>query len=198
MRGWERLRGCKGPVLVIANHTTRSDVAFIAAALPWRLRHRHAVAMGAERLQAMRAAPRELSMWRRVLLRVQYWLMTAFFHVFPLPRASGFRESFAYAGELVDRGWSVVVFPEGEYTKDGSIQPFEAGIGILANQLRLPVVPIRIEGLFDLKQKRQRYARPGFVRVTVGQPVQFPSGTEPEKIARSLREVVSTLSQSPR
>ena len=198
IRGRERLRGCKGPVLVIANHTTRSDVAFIAAALPWRLRHRHAVAMGAERLQAMRVPPRELSMWRRVLLRVQYWLMTAFFHVFPLPRASGFRESFAYAGELVDRGWSVVVFPEGEYTKDGSIQPFEAGIGILANQLRLPVVPIRIEGLFDLKQKRQRYARPGFVRVTVGQPVQFPSGTEPEKIARSLREVVSTLSQSPR
>ncbi len=198
IRGRERLRGFNGPALVIANHTTRSDVAFVAAALPWRLRHRHAVAMGAERLQAMRTAPREFSLWRRALLRLQYWLMTAFFHVFPLPRASGFRESFAYAGELVDRGWSVVVFPEGEYTKDGSIQPFEAGIGILTKQLGLPVVPIRLEGLFALKQKRQRYARPGFVRVTVGPPVQLAPGTEPEEIARSLREVVATLSQSPR
>jgi len=193
MRGRERLRGLHGPALVIANHTTRSDVAFIAVALPLRLRHRHAVAMEAERLGAMRVPPREFSLGRRVLLRVQYWLMTAFFHVFPLPRASGFRESFAYAGELVDRGWSVVVFPEGEYTRDGSIQPFEAGIGILANQLRVPIVPMRIEGLFELKQKRQRYARPGLVRVTVGQPVHFPSGTEPAETALSLHNLVLQL-----
>jgi len=192
-RGRERLRGLRGPALVIANHTTRSDVAFIAVALPMRLRHRHAVAMEAERLEAMRVPPREFSIGKRVLLRAQYWLMTAFFHVFPLPRTSGFRESFAYAGELVDRGWSVVVFPEGEYTKDGSIQPFEAGIGILANQLLVPIVPMRIEGLFELKQKRQRYARPGFVRVTVGKPVEIATRTEPGHIAQELREMVAAL-----
>ena len=193
MRRRGRLNRVRGPVLVVANHTTRSDVAFIAAALPPRIRHRLAVAMEAERLHAMRYPPRRLPVTTRVLLRAQYWLITALFHVFPLPRQSGFRESFAYAGELVDLGYSVVVFPEGEYTKDGSIQPFQTGIGILANQLGIPTVPIRIEGLFELKQKRQRYARPGFVRVTVGKPVQFSPGTDPAEIASSLRDTVLSL-----
>lgn len=190
-RGW--LTRARGPVLVIANHTTRSDVAFIAAALPPRLRHRLAFAMEAERLHPMRYPPRDLPAVTRLLLRLQYWGITAFFHVFPLPRQSGFRESFAYAGELVDRGYSVVVFPEGEYTIDGSIQPFQAGIGILANKLGIPIVPIRIEGLFELKQKRQRYARPGFVRVTVGKPVQFPPGTDPAQIAHKIEMQVKSL-----
>ena len=50
-------------------------------------------------------------------------------NLFPLPREAGFRESFAFAGESVDRGYSILVFPEGRHTTDGKIGPFRAGVG---------------------------------------------------------------------
>jgi len=47
---------------------------------------------------------------KRWLQRMNYFLVVALFNVFPLPRTSGFRESFRFAGELADRGFSVLVF----------------------------------------------------------------------------------------
>ena len=61
-----------------------------------------------------------------------YGVTAGGFNAFPLPKQSGFRRSFDYAGEAMDRGYSVMVFPEGARTKDGEIQPFQSGIGLLA------------------------------------------------------------------
>jgi long-chain acyl-CoA synthetase len=139
--GRENLRGVKGPVLVIANHVIYLDVGFVLAALPVRLRHRLAVAMGGERLAEMRRPPSEMSFPRRWLQRMNYFLVVSLFNVFPLPKKSGFRESFRFAGDLADRGWSILVFPEGDLTPDGKLQPFRAGIGLLASNLKIPVLP---------------------------------------------------------
>ena len=141
--GRENLRGVKGPVLVISNHVIYLDVGFVLAALPVRLRHRLAVAMGGERLAEMRRPPREWFFLRRWLQRMNYFLVVSLFNVFPLPKKSGFRESFRFAGDLADRGWNILVFPEGDLTPDGKLQPFRAGIGLLASNLKLPVVPMR-------------------------------------------------------
>src|SRR4029077_461380 len=108
--GRDKLDGIRGPVLVIANHETYLDPAFVLAALPRRLRRRLAVAMEGERLRAMRHPPPEMGFPARVLERVRYVLAVALFNVFPLPQKAGFRTSFTFAGELVDRGWSVLVF----------------------------------------------------------------------------------------
>ena len=193
VRGRENLRGVRGPVLVVANHTTRSDIGFILAALPPRLRHRLAVAMGAERLQSMRRPPPEWGFFPRCLHRINYALMVVLFNVFPLPQQSGFRESFQFAGELVDRGYSVLVFPEGELTRDGTIGAFRAGIGLLANKLNIPAVPMRIEGLFEVKQSGKRYARPGRIRVTIGAPLQFAPDADSASIAQELERRVKEL-----
>jgi long-chain acyl-CoA synthetase len=193
IRGRERLCGVRGPVLVIVNHTLYLDPAFVLAALPLCLRHRLAIAMGAERLRRMRHPPREWNLFRRCLYQVNYALVVAVFNVFPLPQQSGFRESFQFAGELVDRGYSVLVFPEGELTPDGEIKDFRAGIGLLANNLNLSIVPLRIEGLYLLKQLQKRNARFGDVRVTIGEPVRFAPGTDAEQIARELETRVRAL-----
>jgi len=73
-----------------------------------------------------------------------------------LAEQAGFRESFAYAGESVDRGYSILVFPEGHHTSDGKIRPFRAGAGMLANNLAVPVVPLRISGLFRVEAGREK------------------------------------------
>ncbi len=134
VRGRENLRGVNGPVLVVANHVTYVDPAYILAALPARLRLCLAVAMEGEVLETMRKPPAGAGTFSNLLLRLQYVLIVGLFNVFPLPRRSGFRKSFAFAGELVDRGWSVLVFPEGVRTNTGKMAPFRAGIGLLATR----------------------------------------------------------------
>lgn len=193
VKGRENLRGVKGPALVIANHVTEIDAGFVLAALPFRLRHWLAVAMVGERLRTMRYPPGERPLLGRVLDRIGYALVVALFNVFPLPKESGFRESFQFAGESADRGFSVLVFPEGQLTRDGRVGAFRAGVGVLANKLSIPIVPMRIDGLFELRQAGKRMARPGAIRVTVGAPVRFEPGTEPEQIAKQLEEKVKAL-----
>ena len=203
--GRGNLRGVKGPVLVISNHVIYLDVGFVLAALPLRLRHRLAVAMGGERLAEMRrpplavnvhGEPREWSFLRRWLHRMNYFLVVTLFNVFPLPKRSGFRESFRFAGDLADRGWSVLVFPEGEMTPDGKLQPFRAGIGLLAKNLKLPVIPVRIDGAYEIREARSHFNRPGRIRVHIGKPVEFPEGSDPQQIARDLEQRVAALGTS--
>lgn len=193
IRGRENLRGLKGPLLVVANHTAVVDVGFVLAALPARFRHRLAVSAQAEQLEALRRPPPERAFLGGCLDRLGYWLAVALFNVFPLPRQSGFRESFLFAGESVDRGYSVLVFPEGEFTPDGRLMPFRAGIGLLANNLNVPVLLVRLEGVFELKQAGRWWAPPGAVRVSLGAPVRFSPETDPAAIARELEARVGAL-----
>jgi long-chain acyl-CoA synthetase len=195
VRGRENLRAEAGPVLVVANHVTYIDPGFILAALPARLRRRLAVAMGGERLEALRNPTPGIGFFRGLLGRVQYFLVIALFHVFPLPMYGGFRKSFAFTGELVDRGWSVLIFPEGELTPDGAIAPFRAGIGLLATRLGIPVVPVRLEGLYDLRVGNKHFTSPGHIRVTIGAPIKFRETDAPEEIARELERHVKLLGE---
>jgi len=103
------------------------------------------------------------------------------------------KQIVAQGQEKLAQGFWVLVFPEGEYTPDGRVMPFRTGIGLLALNLNLPVVPLRIEGLFELKQARKKVARPGTVKVTLGAPVRFPPDTDPAAIARVLEERVRAL-----
>jgi long-chain acyl-CoA synthetase len=183
----------RGPFLVVPNHQAYLDVGYVLAALPVRFRHCLAVAMGGERLKAMRNTPRDRSFLVRWGNRVRYFLVVSLFNVFPLPKYSGFRESFRFAGESVDRGYSILVFPEGDVTPDGTIQPFRAGIGLLAKHLGIPLLPMRIEGLYELRMKRQRFARPGRVRVIIGEPVLFSPHADPERVAQDIQKIVQSL-----
>ena len=199
IRGRENLRGVRGPVLVISNHVTYVDVGCVLAALPPKFRHRLATAMEAERLWGMRH-PSGMSWFMRMVNRIDYFLVIALFNVFPLPKMSGFRQSFAFAGELADKGWNVLVFPEGERTKNGAMQPFRTGIGLLATNLRLPVVPVRIDGLWELAQARLanpwlrlKRVQKGSVKVTIGKPVKFEADVSAEEIARELEKNVAKL-----
>jgi long-chain acyl-CoA synthetase len=191
--GRANLRGMRGPVLVISNHVTSIDIGFILAALPARFRHRLAVATGGERLAAMQQPPADLGFLRRCLDRVNYALALALFNAFPLPKQSGFRESFAFAGESMDQGFSVLVFPEGQCTEDGKLLSFRAGIGLLANNLKVPIVPVRIDGLFELKRAGKKIARPGQIKVTIGAPIEFPAAADPQQIAKVLEARVAAL-----
>ena len=191
--GRENLRGVRGPLLVISNHIGDIDVGFIQTALPACVRHKLATATGGEALEALRSPAPDRAWVARVYDRLKWTLGVALLNLFPLPRQSGFRKSFAYAGEAVDRGYSVLVFPEGKHTTDGKLQSFRAGVGLLASNLRLPILPLRIDGLFEIKQSGKKFAPPGKITVRIGKPLQFAAGTDPEEIAQALHRAVAEL-----
>jgi long-chain acyl-CoA synthetase len=194
--GEEELRELRGPILVVSNHVTRrDDSGLIMFALPTRYRHMLATAVGGETLQTMRHPPREWFFGKRWAYQVGYWLMTALFTTFPLPQNSGFRQSFRFAGAAIDRGYSVLVFPEGHGndTETGEMDKFQSGIGLLAENLNVPIVPMRIDGVWKMRREGRRIARRGEIVIRIGSSVKFPPGTSPEEIAGRLREIIAAL-----
>jgi long-chain acyl-CoA synthetase len=193
VEGRQNLREVRGPVLVVCNHIGDVDPGFVLTALPARLRHKLAIATGGEALEILRTPPATRGFLLKAYDRLKWTLGVSLLNLFPLPREAGFRESFAYAGESVDRGYSLLVFPEGRHTTDGKMLPFRTGIGLLANNLQIPVVPMRIDGLFEVKQAGKKFARPGQVKAKIGALVQFDRESDAEWVARELQRKVENL-----
>ncbi len=149
--------------------------------------------MSGEMLRAMRYPPKQWFFLRRWWEQLNYALITAFFDVFSLPQRARYRERFDYAAECVKRGYTIVIFPEGKRTETGEIGEFRSGVGRLATSLGLPILPIRIDGLFALKQQKRHFAKPGTVQVRIGEPVSFESNTDPREIAASMHQIVTSL-----
>jgi long-chain acyl-CoA synthetase len=191
--GRENLRGVRGPVLIVCNHIDDVDVGYVLTALPARFRHKLAAAAGGEAMERLRTPPPGRGIVGRALDRLSWTLGAALLNIFPLPRQAGFRRSFAYAGECIDRGYNVLIFPEGHHTIDGKLLPFQSGVGILVNNLRIPVVPMRIAGLFQIKAAGRKFAWPGEVRISIGKPITFEHIEDPAEIAQRLKKIVEEL-----
>ena len=112
-----------------------------------------------------------------------------------MPKQSGFRRAFAYAGECVDAGESVLVFPEGMRAPRGQMHmsEFRAGTGLLAKELNIPVVPVKLNGLYELKRRKQYFAPPGMVSVIFGEPIKFDLHIDPASIAEDLQRRIDAL-----
>ena len=197
IRGRENLRDTSGPVLVVANHVAFFDPAYILEGLPARFRRRLAVAMDGELLESMRTPLPGTGFFAGIIGRITYFLVVSVYNVFPLPRRAGFRKSFAFAGDLIDRGWNVLVFPEGERARTTKMNPFRAGIGLLATRLGVPVVPMRFDGVAEAREAGKHIVRPGAIKVWIGAPVRFNEGQPAEEIARDLERRVLDLGSDP-
>jgi long-chain acyl-CoA synthetase len=196
IRGRENLSNLKGPALIVANHTTRrADIGLILYALPARFRHHLATAMGGETLRTFRHPPLDWFFAKRWLWKLNYFLVVSLFNVFPLPQLSGFRESFRFAGESADRGYSLLVFPEGIINDRDTpaMISFQPGIGLLAQNLNIPVVPMRLDGVWQMKQERRRLAHGSELTVHIGAPISFPPYTPAAEIASRLESLVKSL-----
>ena len=193
MRGQHNLQNLSTPLVFICNHITMVDHALVWQALPGKIRRRLAIAMDGELLRQWRHPPRGVKLFTRLLQLSEYFLVVLFFNVFSMPQKSGFRRSFAVAGELMDRGYSILIFPEGERTKHGGMNPFRLGTGLLISQLNTSVVPIRIDGLWELRQANRHLAKPGEVLVTIGKETRYPRESTAEAIAEDLEKQVQAL-----
>jgi long-chain acyl-CoA synthetase len=180
----------KTPVLIVANHVTSYDPAFVLHALPACMRDRVAIGMAAEMLLDFRCGRNQGNWFLDLVAPGAYLLITALYNVFPLPQFTAFRRSFQHAGEAMDRGYNVLVFPEGRRSDDGTPQPFKTGAGLLWKELGCPALPVRLEGLGELKARGGRWFRTGTTRVHVGQIIPAQREKSPEELTAVLRDGV--------
>jgi long-chain acyl-CoA synthetase len=186
------------PLLIVANHVTTFDVPLILYALRHlrgRVRGRVAVAMAAGMLLDWRKGRNQGNAFFNFVAPFQYWLVTALFNVFPLPRTGNFRSSFAHAGRAMDRGYHVLVFPEGERTPDGKMHAFLGGSGLLWKELRAEALPVYLGGVGELKVNRSNWFRSGKIWVRAGKAMEPPETGDPAEMTKRLEEAVRGLGE---
>ena len=192
VEGREHLAAIRSPVIFASNHQSHMDTPVILSALPPRLRYRLATAMAKEFFKA-HFFPDEYGRKAWLTNSLNYYLAALFFNAFPLPqREAGARQTLRYIGEVLESGFSVLIFPEGRRTDTGAIDRFRPGIGMIAARLGVPVVPVRIEGLDRVLHHTWRMARPGPVRAAFGAPMRLV-GDDYEAMAKQGEEAVRTL-----
>ena len=190
--GLDRLAKIPDPVVYAANHQSHMDAPVILAAMPSIRRNRVAIA-AAKEFFAAHFHPDGHTTGKRVATTVLYYLSSLVFNVFPLPqRESGAREAIRYVGDLLGEGTSVLIFPEGRRTETGEIDSFQPGIGMIASRLRVPIVPVRIEGVDRILHQKWRMARPGRARVSFGEPLWL-EGDDYKALARKVEKSVKYL-----
>lgn len=186
VRGTENLNNLEGPVFFVANHLSYLDHPAINYALPRKLRYRTATAAWEEFFFG------EYHGIDRILRRLSYEYGTVLFNLFPLPQTQGFSGSLRYMGRLADGGLNILIFPEGGHSRDGKMQPFQLGLGIMVNEIGIPVVPIKISGTDQVLPHDAKFPKRGRVTVTFGEPLRFQN-EEPAEIVESVRQAVDRL-----
>jgi long-chain acyl-CoA synthetase len=171
--GLQHVRGLEGPVVFASNHQSHLDVPVILAALPGRVRARVAPAMLKEFFTA-HFHPDGHTWRQRLTSSLNYYLACFYFNGFPIPqREAGTRHTLRYMGDLLNGGWSILIFPEGVRAQTGDIKSFRGGVGMIASRLGVPVVPVRLDGVDRLLHPNWIMVRPGRVRVAFGAPLHL-------------------------
>lgn len=177
--GLENLQTLRGPVIFAANHLSVADNPAVLLALPWRWR-----------LRVATAASREVMHGRG---RIQSFIAALISNGFLFSQTGTIRSSLDYCAKLTAAGWSLLFFPEGIRSDDGSLGPFRPGVGLLATGLGIPVVPVHLKGTDSVVAKGGSLPRRGNIEVRFGPPVQFGQDTDYHAAAQAIREAVAAL-----
>lgn len=177
VRGLERLEPGKTYVFV-SNHQSIYDIPVIFWWIPFQLRIIAKESLG------------RFPMLGPHLKRTGHMLVDR-----RRPDKSGI---FGWANALTSKGLSLIVFPEGTRSADGRVGAFKGGSFYLAMQAGLPIVPLSIVGSRHVMRKGQLTTRPGFVTLTVHEPIATEANPEPptgevRALAARVRAVVRPL-----
>lgn len=165
----------RGPAIIASNHGSNLDPCLVGIAFPGEIRW---------------MAKAEL--WKVPLLG---WLITKL-GAFPVKRGEADRDAIRRARELLREGWIVGMFPEGTRQRGGGLGEPQPGVGMLAMEPGVPVIPVRIRG----SERIIRHGLPRLPRVsvTIGRPVDLEiegmsRGRAHREASRRIMEAIAAL-----
>ena len=180
VKGIEHLRGVRGPVVFAANHHLHNDNALIICAIPLRWRWKLSVAAAADDIFGQ---------------RVRGFIAAFMGNAFPMAREGAVRRSLDLLGARLDRGFNVLIYPEGKLTVDGPLQEFKSGTGLVAIHGAIPVIPMRLKvhrhSRIDIDTPGTELR--GDVEVVFGPPLSFPIDADPTRATDEIRAAVEAL-----
>ncbi len=108
---------------------------------------------------------------------------------------SKIKETYTKAREILKEGISLVVFPEGSRSFTGHMGTFKRGAFMLADEIRLPVVPLTINGSFDILPRTKKWPCWHPMSLTIHAPI-YPEGNGPEQIKQTMEKSYETIMNS--
>ena len=165
---WRVPGGC----IVVANHSSHADTAVLLAALP---------------ASAQPVFGAAADYWFDVPVR--RFVATSLIGVLPVRRSgdSGYADLLAAVRPALRAGRTVVIYPEGTRSTDGTIAEFRSGAVRLARECGVPLVPVAVMGTADVLPKGGRFS-PAPMQVRIGEPIDANDASAPQ-----LREQVMAL-----
>ena len=177
-RGLDRLDDLDGPVVFVANHHSHADTPLLLTSIPEPWRHRVVVGAAADYFFGNRLSGAVSALAIGAV---------------PIERTRVGRRSADMARDLIDDGWSVLLYPEGGRSPDGWGQEFRGGAAFLAIRCKVPVVPIHLQGTGRILRKGRTLPRPSRTTVTFGDPVRANDKENARAFAVRLQAAVAAL-----
>jgi len=104
-------------------------------------------------------------------------------------------KSFDLAVERIRKGNTVVVFPEEGRSRERTMRPFQRGGFLLALRSELPILPLAIDGTYDVHRAGAKWITPGPVTIRVGTPIPTAGLTvrDKDRLLEESREQILRL-----
>ena len=178
--GLERIRAEDGPYLFTPNHCLHLDNGIILTRLPFGVRWKLSVAAAADTIYAN---------------PLQGVLASVLANAFPLAREGGVRKSLELLGSRLDKGYNVLIYPEGKLTVGGPLQPFKAGAGLIAVEGATPIIPmkLKIHSMSIIDRRRFPARLRGDVELVIGEPIRFDADMDHATATTRLEAAVAAL-----
>jgi 1-acyl-sn-glycerol-3-phosphate acyltransferase len=176
--GLDRIAHLDEPVIFAANHASHVDAPLLISVIPERWRSDLFVAGAADYFFDT---------------RVKATAFAFLLNAVPIERQRVSRESARRVSELLDDGWSMLIFPEGGRSPDGWGQPHKAGAAWMAQRTGRPIVPVHVEGTRKILSKGSNRIRPGRTKVTFGRPLRPGPDADPRSLAVELEAAIAAL-----
>ena len=186
IKGKENLKGIKAPVIFASNHQSYFDTLIILTKLPLRFSQKTVSTLFQEYIFTPNLE------FKNFKKRILFYFLIIFFNIYPFSRKRGFRRGIRRTGKLIDKGWNILIYPEGRISTTEKLLPFKEGIGLLGAEMKVPIVPIRISGATGIWQGQQRWPRSGRAIVKIGKPLIIKTDSYIEAtniVEKAIREL---------
>ena len=169
------------PYIIAANHSSHLDTPAIITAL------------GVESRKLRPLSARDYF----YNSRLKAWFVSQCLNTLPFDRTDNSLQSLRVAQEALLRNENLLIYPEGTRSLNGELQPFKSGLGLLAYEAGVPIVPAHVSGTYEALPKGKSLPRKSRVRVVFGEPVA-PGFPEESATKTSKREIYRKIADEVR
>ena len=188
VHGIENLRDSETPLIFASNHQSHVDTHVILDSIPKVIRKQTAVAAAFDHFaDTDGTSPKK---------RVLQFVVASVWHAFGIERITSPIRSIRTMNELIDKGWSIVIYPEGTRSRSGTIAPFKSGLALVAKKSGRPVIPIHVKGGLRVLPEATYVPKRGHMQVRFGKPIYFQEDESSKEFIARVENSVRDMAKN--